>query len=151
MFGEAESVRLEIAGIIRPIVGWGLNKEGELLPNIKFKDGTVVYVVKSYDKIELEQTLRPGDPLFFFVIWREAVLAAYTSEAGLLLVPYLDGFVRVGILKILLSKAYKACTDWSWGGGERQKILFTSVIIASRPAQILDTIVHVGQCRQSPE
>ena len=52
MFGEVESVQLQIAQIMRPIVSWRMNKGEDMLSELRFKNGGLVQVTKHYDNIE---------------------------------------------------------------------------------------------------
>ncbi|KAH8654617.1 hypothetical protein BGZ60DRAFT_532982 [Tricladium varicosporioides] len=122
VLGEIAEAKLHINEILRPISEWVVNDEarrGTCGP------GTCTTAHAVFSELEAPVDFFPDveicndAPLFFLTIFRDTLIG-WLEEEGLVLTPYLDGFIRVGYMCIRHPEDEQEqlpTADLFWGGG----------------------------------
>jgi hypothetical protein len=124
-FGEYESAKLRIVSVLRPIREINRDEdEPETDGSREFGSNLINRVLSLADVI-----ISAGTTLFYFTVFRGWAAEFYDSskwykEEGLVLMPHLDGYVRVGRMRIRFHKEEKGnvLNDLLWGGGKLEMI-----------------------------
>ena len=118
VLGEVEGARLRISGIVTRIAGWKLGvEEGKESFEMSFDNGKVLSTFEPdllpvVEMVEFEKELDRGAALMLLTIYTHfGHEDKYGSRACLILAPYEDGFVRVGLVKLRLD-----FPGWKYGG-----------------------------------
>ena len=134
MLGEVAAARLHLSGVLHRITHWKVWREEEAsFAELHFQGCNVANRGASDNVIQLQEGVE-GE-LFYFTVYRCLDVGGY--EAGLILTPYQDGFVRVGFMKFQFGYMVEGSgfrlwerlgtkglvhVDPLWGGGKEQEI-----------------------------
>lgn len=122
VLGEIAEAKLHINGILRPIGEWVVKDDAR---RGKCGSGTCTAAHAIFSELEAPVDFFPDveigkdASLFFLTVFRDT-LEGWLEEVGLVLTPHLDGFVRVGYMRIRHpddEQEQLPTADLCWGGG----------------------------------